>query len=159
MKKKKNEENRQAESFEESLETLFGREADLTDAELDEELEACGIDPAELQANVHRKLFDYANHHYRTLDKEVPENLEKAIQALRSPNAAEKAQAAVRTAENLVERFLDTAKAKSAELLSTTLPSQARHAQFAFRNKKDLSAADVNLLKSEQEEVDSSDES
>ncbi len=42
--KKKNEENRHAESFEESLEALFGRELDLTDEELDEELEACGID-------------------------------------------------------------------------------------------------------------------
>ena len=73
--KKKNEENRHAESFEESLETLFGREAELTDEELDEELDACGIDSAELQANVHKQLFDYANHHYRTLDRDVPENL------------------------------------------------------------------------------------
>ena len=39
--KKKNEENRHAESFEESLETLFGREAELTDEELDEELGRC----------------------------------------------------------------------------------------------------------------------
>ena len=49
MKKNKQEnaeeeENRQAESFEESLESLFGRESDLTDEELDEELEAYGID-------------------------------------------------------------------------------------------------------------------
>ena len=38
MKKKKNEENHLAKSLEESLEALFGREEDLTDAELDEEL-------------------------------------------------------------------------------------------------------------------------
>ena len=113
--KKKNDENRHAESFEESLETLFGRESDLTDEELDEELDACGIDAAELQADVHKQLFDYANHHYRTLDKDVPENLEKTLRALRPPSAAEKAKAAVRTAENLVGSFLDTAKAKSAE--------------------------------------------
>ena len=37
--KKKNEENRQAESLEESLKALFGEEGDLTDAELDEELD------------------------------------------------------------------------------------------------------------------------
>jgi len=157
--KKKNEENRHAESFEESLETLFGREADLTDAELDEELDTCGIDAAELQANVHKQLFDYANHHYRTLDRGVPENLEKTLRALRPPSAAEKAKAVVRTAENLVGGFLDTAKAKSAELLSTTLPTQTRHPQFAFRNKKELSAADKDLLQNEQEDVDSSDES
>jgi hypothetical protein len=157
--KKENEENRQAESFEESLETLFGRESDLTDEELDEELEACGMDAAELQANVHKQLFDYANHHYRTLDRDVPENLEKTLRALRPPSAAERAKAVVKTAENLVGSFLDTAKAKSAELLSTPLPGQTKHAQFAFRNKKELSAADKDLLNSEQEDVDSSDES
>ncbi len=157
--KKKNEENRQAESLEQSLEALFGREADLTDAELDEELDACGIDATELQANVHKQLFDYANHHYRTLDRDVPENLEKTLRALRPPSAAEKAKAVVRTAENLVGSFLDTAKTKSAELLSATLPTQTGNPQFAFRNKKELSAADKNLLQSEQEDVDSSDES
>jgi hypothetical protein len=157
--KKKNEENRHAESFEESLELLFGQESDLTDEELDEELEACGIDAAELQADVHKQLFDYANHHYRTLDKDVPENLEKTLRALRPPSAAEKAKAVVRTAENLVGSFLDTAKTKSVELLNTALPAQTRPAQFAFRNKKELSAADKDLLQSEQENVDSSDES
>ena len=156
--KKKNEENRHAESFEESLETLFGRESDLTDEELDEELEACGIDAAELQSDVHKQLFDYANHHYRTLDKDVPENLEKTLRALRPPSAAEKAKAVVKTAENLVGSFLDTAKAKSSELLGNALPAPTRHAQFAFRNKKDLSAADKDLLQSEQEDVDCSDE-
>ena len=157
--KKKNNENRHAESFEESLETLFGREADLTDEELDEELGACGIDSAKLQANVHKQLFDYANHHYRTLERDVPGNLEKTLRALRPPSAAEQAKAVVRTAENLVGSFLDTAKAKSAELLSTTLPTQTRHPQVAFRNKKELSAADKDLLQSQQEDVDSSDES
>ena len=156
--KKKNEENRHAESFEESLELLFGRESDLTDEELDEELEACGIDAAELQADVHKHLFDYANHHYRTLDKDVPENLEKALRALRPPTAAEKAKAAVRSAEHLVDSFLDTAKAKSSELLSNAMPAQTRQPQFAFRNKKELSAADKDLLQSEQDEVDSSEE-
>jgi hypothetical protein len=100
--KKKNEENRHTKSLEESLETLFGRETDLTDAELDEELNDCGIDPAELQASVHKQLFDYANHHYRTLDRDVPENLEKTLRALRPPSAADKAKAVVRTAENLI---------------------------------------------------------
>ncbi len=157
--KKMNEENRQAESFEESLETLFGRESDLTDEELDEELNACGIDSVELQADVHKQLFDYANHHYRMLERDVPENLEKTLRALRSPSVAEKAKAVVRTAENLVGSFLDTAKTKSAELLSTTLPTQTRCPQIAFRNKKELSAADKGLLQSEQEDVDSSDES
>jgi len=156
--KKKNEENRHAESFEESLETLFGREADLSDAELDEEFDDCGIDPAELQANVHKRLFDYANHNYRTLDRDVPGNLEKTLRALRPPGAAEKAKAVVRTAENLVGSFLDAAKTKSEKLLGTNLPAQTKP-QFAFRNKKELSAPDRDLLQSEQEEVDSSDES
>jgi hypothetical protein len=156
--KKKNEENRHAESFEESLELLLGQESDLTDEELDEELDACGIDAAELQADVHKQLFDYANHHYRTLDKDVPENLEKTLRALRPPSAAEKAKAVVRAAEHLVGSFLDTAKAKSSELLGTALPAPTRHAQFAFRNKKELSAADKDLLESEQEDVDSSEE-
>lgn len=157
--KKKGEENRHAESFEESLETLFGRESDLTDEELDQELEACGIDAAELQSDVHKQLVDYTNHHYRTLEKDVPENLEKTLRALRPPSAAEKAKAVVKTAENLVGSFLDTAKAKSSELLGNALPAPTRHAQFAFRNKKDLSAADKDLLQGEQEDVDSSDES
>lgn len=156
--RKKNEQNRQAESFEESLETLFGRESDLTDEELDEELQACGMDAAELKANVHKQLFEYANHHYRTLDKDVPENLEKTLRALRPPSAAERTKAVVKTAENLVGSFLDTARAKSAGLLSTALPGQPRQPQFAFRNKKELSAADKHLLESEQEDVDSSDE-
>lgn len=156
--KKKNDENRHAESLEESLETLFGRESDLTDEELDEELDACGIDAAELQADVHKQLLDYANHHYRTLDRDVPANLEKTLRALRPPNAAEKAKAAVKTAENLVGSFLDTAKVNSAEILGTTLPTQTRQPQFAFRNKKELSAADKDLLQGEQEDVDSSDE-
>ena len=157
--KKKNEENRHTESFEESLDLLFGQESDLTDEELDEELEACGIDPAELQADVHKQLFDYATHHYRTLDKDVPENLEKTLRALRPPSAAEKAKAVAKTAENLVSSLLDTAKTKSAELLGTTLPTQTRQPQFAFRNKKELSASDKDLLQSEQEDVDSSEES
>ena len=156
--KKRNEENQHAKSLEESLEALFGREEDLTDTELDEELDACGIDPVELQANVHKKLLDYANHHYRTLDKDVPENLERTLRALRPPSTAEKTKAVVRSAESLVGSFLDTAKAKSAELLGKTLPAPTRHAQFAFRNKKELSATDKDLLQSEQEEVDSSDE-
>lgn len=155
---KKNEEHRHAESFEESLELLFGQELDLTDEELDEELEAYGIEPAEVQGDVHKQLFDYANHHYRTLDKDVPENLEKALRALRPPSAAEKAKAVVRTAEHLVGSFLDTAKGKSSELLSNTLPAQTRQPQLAFRNKKELSAADKDLLRSEQEDVDSSEE-
>jgi hypothetical protein len=157
--RRKDEEKRHAESFEETLETLLGRESDLTDEELDQELEACGMDAAKLQANVHKQLFDYANHHYRTLDKDVPQNLEKTLQALRPPSAAEKAEAIVKTAENLVGSFLDTVKAKSAGLLNTTLPTQTRQPQFAFRNKKELSAADKNLLQNEQEDVDSSDES
>jgi hypothetical protein len=156
--RKKNEKNRDTEAFEESLETLFGRELDLTDEELDEELEACGMDAAELKANVHKQLFDYASHHYRTLDKDVPENLDQMLRALRPPSAAEKAKAVVKTAENLVGSFLDTAKAKSAGLLDTALPSQTRQPQFAFRNKKELSAGDKNLLESEQEDVDSNDE-
>jgi hypothetical protein len=156
--KKKNEENRHAESLEESLETLFGREADLTDAELDEELGDCGIDPAELQTNVHKQLVDYADHNYRTLDKDVPANLEKTLRALRPPNATEKAKDVVKTAENLVGSFLDIAKTKSSELLGTTLPTQTRQPQFAFRNKKELSAADKDLLQSEQDDVDSTDE-
>ena len=156
--KKRNEENRHAESFEESLETLFGQEADLTDTELDEELSAYGIDPVELQANVHKQLLDYANHHYLTLDKNVPENLEKALRALRPPSAVEKAKAAVRSAENLVDNFLDSAKAKSSARLSHALPVQSRQPQFAFRNKKELSAVDKDLLQSEQEDVDSSEE-
>jgi len=156
--KKKNDENRYAQSFEESLELLFGRESDLTDEELHEELEASGIDAAELQADVHKQLFDYANHHYRTLDKDVPENLEKVLRALRPPTPAEKAKAAVRSAEHLVDSFLDQAKAKSSELLSNAMPAQTQQPQFAFRNKKDLSAADKDLLQSEQEEVDSSEE-
>ena len=135
------------------------KRGDLTDAELDEELDACGIDAAELQAHVHKQLLDYANHHYRTLDRDVPANLEKTLRALRPPNAAEKARAAIRTAENLVGSFLDTAKTKSAELLNTALPAQPRPAQFAFRNKKELSAVDKDLLQNEQEAVDSSDES
>jgi hypothetical protein len=156
--KKKNEENRHAESFEESLELLFGQESDLTDEELDDELDACGIDVAELQADVHKQLLDYANHHYRTLDKDVPENLEKTLRALRPPSAAGKEGVVVRTAENLVGSFLDTVKAKSSELLGNVLPTQTRNAQFAFRNKKELSAADKDLLKNELEDVDSSDE-
>jgi hypothetical protein len=156
--KKKNEENRHAESFEESLELLFGQESDLTDEELDEELEACGIDPTELQADAHKQLFDYANHHYRTLDKDVPENLEKTLRALRPPSATEKAKAVVRSAEHLVGSFLDTAKAKSSEILSSALPAHTQQPQFAFRNKKELSAADKDLLQSEQEDVDSSEE-
>lgn len=153
--KKKNEENRHAESLEESLELLFGRESDLTDEELDEELEACGINPAELQTDVHKQLFDYANHHYRTLDRVVPEKMEKALRALRPPSAADKAKAVVKTAEDLVGSFLDTAKARSSELLSNVVPTQPR---LAFRNKKELSAADKALLHSEQEDVDSSDD-
>lgn len=156
--KKKNEENHYAKSLEESLEALFGREEDLTEAELDEELSACGIDPSELQANVHKQLLDYANRHYRTLDKDVPETLEKTLRALRPPSAAEKAKAAVRSAENLVGSFLDTTKAKSSELLSHAMPAQTPQPQFAFRNKKELSAADKDLLQSEQEDVDSSEE-
>jgi hypothetical protein len=156
--KKKNEENRHAESFEESLEVLFGRETDLTDEELDEELEACGINPAELQADVHKQLFAYANHHYRTLDKDVPEKLEKTLRALRPSSAAEKAKAVVKTAEDLVGSFLDTAKAKSSALLSNVVPAQTRQPRLAFRNKKELSAADMALLQSEQEDVDSSDD-
>jgi len=155
--KKKNEENRHTESLEKSLGALFGQEEDLTDAELDEELDACGIDAIKLQSNVHKQLFDYANHHYRTLDRDVPANLEKTLRALRPPSAAEKAKTVVRTAENLVGDFLDTAKAKSSELLGTALPSPTRHAQFAFRNKKELSAADKDLLQNEQEDVDSSE--
>jgi hypothetical protein len=156
--KKKNEENRHAESFDESLEVLFGRESDLTDAELDEELQACGIDPVELQADVHKQLFDHANYNYRTLDREVPENLERALKALRPPNAADKAKAVVRSAETLVGNFLDTAKAKSSEILSSVSPAHAQQPQFAFRNKKDLSAADKALLQSEQDDVDSSED-
>jgi hypothetical protein len=156
--RKKNEENRQAEAFEESLETLLGRESELTDEELDEELQACGMDAAELKANVHKQLFDYANHHYRTLDKEVPEKLDKTLQALRAPSAAEKAKAVVKTAETLVGSFLDTARAKSSGVLNTVMASQTTQPQFAFRNKKELSAADKDLLESEQEDVDSSDE-
>lgn len=156
--KKKTEENRHAESFDESLEVLFGRESDLTDAELDEELQACGIDPVELQADVHKQLFNHANYNYRTLDREVPENLEKALKALRPPSAADKARAVVRSAETLVGSFLDTAKAKSSDILSNVSPAPARKPQFAFRNKKELSAADKSLLQSEQEDVDSSGE-
>ena len=110
-----------------------------------------------LKANVHKQLFDYASHHYRTLDKDVPENLDKTIRALRPPSAAEKAKAVVKTAENLVGSFLDIAKAKSAGLPNTALSSQTREPQFAFRNKKELSASDKDLLESEQEDVDSSD--
>jgi hypothetical protein len=157
--KKKNEENRHAESFEESLERLFGQEADLTDVELDEELDACGIDAAELQADVHKQLFGYANHHYRTLDKDVPEKLEKTLRALRPPSAADKAKAVVRTAEHLVGSFLDTANTKSSGLWRNVFASQMPQPHFDFRNKKELSAADKDLLQSEQEDVDSSDES
>ncbi len=156
--KKKNEENRHAESFEESLELLFGQELDLTDEELDEELEDCGINATKLQADVHKQLFNYANHHYRTLDKEVPENLEKALRALRPPSAAENAKAAVQSAEHLVGSFLDTAKTKSSELLGNVLPAPTRLTEVALRNKKELSASDKDLLQSEQEDVDSSDE-
>jgi len=154
--KKNDEEIRQAESLEKSLEILFGREADLTDAELDEELDACGINAVELQTNVHKKLLDHANHHYRTVDRDVPENLENIIRGLRPPSTADRAKAVVRNAEKLLDSFLDIAKTKSADLSSPVSPAQSRNPQFAFRNKKDLSTADKDLLESEQEDVDSS---
>jgi len=156
--RKKNEENREAEALAESLETFFGRELDLSDEELDEELEACGMDAAELKATVYKQLYDYANHHYRTLDKEIPENLDQTLRALRPPSAAEKAKGVVKTAENLVGSFLDSARAKSAGVLNTVMASQTSQPQVAFRNKKELSPADRDLLESEQEDVDSSDD-
>ncbi len=114
--------------------------------------------PAELQADVHKQLFDYANHHYRTLDKDVPENLEKTLRALRPPSAAEKAKAVVRTAENLVGSFLDTAKAKSAETFEHDLACPDEAASICFSQQEGIVGGGQGPLQSEQEDVDSSDE-
>ena len=133
---------------------LFGRESDLTDAELDEELQACGIDPVELQADVPQTAHSIM----RTITTE--RWIGKFLKTLREHSkhfglrgAADKAKAVVRSAETLVGNFLGYSKGQViGDIERSFCPLTAQQPQFAFRNKKDLSASDKALLQSEQDD-------
>ena len=159
--KKKNEEKRQAASFDQSLEVLFGLESDLTDEELDRRAtNLAGLTLQELQADVHKQLFEYANHNYRTLDRAVPENLEKSAQGTAaSDGSGRQSQSGSTFCGNFGWKFPRHSKGQVVGDFGRRLhPGQAQQPQFAFRNKKELSAADNALLQSEQDDVDSSDD-
>lgn len=161
MKSPKNNRRDLTDEIQESMELLFGGETDLSDAELDTELDALGVDDVALQRKAHEHLKGLAEHHFVSLDREVPAEMNQAIAQFRPPSAQQRAQDEKKAASHYIETILSAAKAakdgikqagaiaaKAAVSLTSATP------QYAFRNQTDLTASDLDILNCAQAELD-----
>ena len=150
-----------ADEAQESMELLFGAETDLSDAELDAELDAVGVDGAALQRKAHEHLKALAEHHFISLDREVPAEMNQAIAQFRPPTAEQQAQDEKQMASGCIETIVSAAKAAKdgiKQARSTIVKASGSFSnaapQFAFRNQTDLAASDLDILNLAQAELD-----
>ena len=156
MKNPKRDRRDASDEIQEGIELLFGAETDLNDAELDAELKALGVDSSVLQKKAHEHLRALAQHHFISLDREVPNEMNKAIAQLRPQSDEQQAQGERNAASQCIETILSAAKAAKAGLksLQSTAMSTTATPQFAFRNQTDLTDADLEILNGAQAELD-----
>lgn len=145
----------------EGMELLFGAETDLSDAELDAELDALGVDNAVLQKKAHDHLKALAEHHFISLDREVPVEMNKAIAQFRPRTTEQQVQDERNAASQCIETILSAAKAAKdglkqarSTIVKASGSSSNATPQFAFRNQTDLSNSDLDILNSARTELD-----
>lgn len=135
----------------EALELLFGSEDELTDEELNADLRELGVDRAVLEHKAHQDLREMARHHFTSLDKEVPREMNTAIGQLRPLSLEQKHAKWKALAQQRIE---DVVQAVRTPGFLGTLTAAEMRPQISFRNRAELSDSDLELLEKEQAEID-----
>ncbi len=157
--KKRNKVNKEKEDlFLDRLAALSPVPDECDQSVLEAELRECGIDPAELRKDIHRRLRRLADHNYITLDKECPPKLRDFLRQMRPPTAEEEALTEKSRASSKISDLLSSIRSGIVSALTPPAPPVENHAQ-AFRNKKKhLTDKDRDLLNSHQSEIDAESE-
>ncbi len=127
---------------------------DRDQAALEDDLRACGIDPADLRKLAHDRFWQLAKRNHISLGKDSPRKLQEFLRQLRPPTAEEEEQKQKLGAASTITGLLANIRTGVASALRPlSLPDDVA---YAFRNKnKKLSQKDRDLLKSHQSEIDS----
>lgn len=121
---------------------------------LEDDLRACGIDPADLRKVAHERFWQLAKQNYISLGKDSPRKLQEFLHQLRPPRAEEEEQKQKSEAASTITGLLANIRTGIASALRPV--SSPDDVAYAFRNKnKNLTQKDRDLLKSHQSEIDS----
>ena len=153
MKNNRQKQREATDEIREGLELLFGSESDLSDDELEAELNELGVKTILLDQKTQKHLRDLANHHFISLGRDVPPEMNKALLEFRSPTIEQQPETVVRTAESRIKSILASAKSTAEGVIESLAASVEVSPQYAFRNRTDLSESDLEILESGQTEV------
>ena len=151
--KKKVGDSKNAREFLKRFDALTDTTADCERAELEEELRACGVDPARARSSAYDRLRKLATHHYTSLGKNVPAQMSQALRQLRPPTPEEAEEKKKSAASSKVKEFLSNIRLGTGAIL----PAGALNQSFAraFRNKAgEMSNEDEDLLNTQQADLD-----
>lgn len=151
MTKKRNK-REPADQIEEALELLFGSESELTDEELDADLRELGVDRVVLERKAHQHLREAATHHFSSIGREVPREMNKAIAQLRPPSLEQEQSSLGRSAQQRIEDVMQAVRVPG--FIGTLVASAEMPPQLSFRNRDELTESDLELLESEQTAMD-----
>jgi hypothetical protein len=154
MKNTRQKQREATDEIQEGLELLFGSEDELNDDELEAELKEFGVESASLEKKAHEHLRRLADHHFASLEREVPRELNEALRQFRPPTEEQRKDEVKKTADLRVKGIVTAAKAKASDLMGSIATSVNTSPQYAFRNRTDLSESDLEILERGQEEVD-----
>lgn len=153
-RKKTSEDARRA--FQEMFNALLPPIEDLDDAEVTDLLQSSGINPEALIAKTHEHLQRLAGTRYLSRGESVPPKLRDALHQLKPANIAEQVAIESNKARSAIRSIFERVKEEITGTAVVVVPRAAM--QPAFRNKKDLTDADQELLAELQEELDSNDD-
>lgn len=133
---------KQYERFDQLSLGLFGEPAEVGSAEAEELLRCAEIDPDQLKARLYERLYDEARP-YRQARMPLPALLRRALDDLRPLTAPPRSETDLaRQAKRVVERVLEQVN----RLPSLIKGNPSLVFAEAYRQKKELSARDKNLL-------------
>ncbi|MGA3314830.1 MAG: hypothetical protein ABSC64_00165 [Candidatus Korobacteraceae bacterium] len=153
MKNQKSTKREPAEDVQEAMDLLFGSEAELTNDELEADLNDLGVDTKILARHAHRRLLDLANHHFSSLSRQIPAEMSKALSQLKPPTPEQQAAETSAGADSRVKSILAAAKSKTSSFVESLAAGTKAQPEYAFRNKGELTDSDTEILESGQEEL------
>jgi hypothetical protein len=153
---RKNENKSEKENlFLDRLAALSAAPDEVDESTLEDDLLACGIDPAELRKVAHDRLRRIANQDYISLGRDCPPKLREFLRQMRPPTPEEEQVKQKSQAASKINDLLSGIRSGITSALSHPAP-RADSVALAFRNKKKaLTQKDRDLLKAHQDEIDS----
>jgi hypothetical protein len=155
MSRKKENKSEKENLFLDRLAALSAAPDEGDESTLEDDLLACGIDPAELRKVAHDRLRRIANQDYISLGRDCPPKLREFLRQMRPPTPEEELAKQKTQAASKINDLLSSIRSGITSALTSAAPPVESMAH-AFRNKKKaLTQKDRDLLKAHQDEIDS----